>query len=73
MAITIDQAIRDLRARVKGEFSIKGIDDCADMKLGLEGLSYIERSRVFGNYPVNRLLPGETEKKRGGNHGSKSR
>lgn len=61
MPITIDQSIRDLQARVKGEFSIKGIDNCEDMKLGIESLSYIERSRVFGNYPVNRLLPGETE------------
>lgn len=59
--ITIDKAIRDLQARVDGEFSIKGIDNCEDMKLGIEGLNYIERSRVFGQYPVNELLPGETK------------
>ncbi len=31
------------------------------VQLGIEALEYIERSRAFGDYPVNRLLPGETE------------
>lgn len=59
--ITLDEAIRDLRARVDGEFYIEGVDDCADMKLGIEALKRVRNNR--GNsFPVlEQLLPGETK------------
>ncbi len=38
----LQEAIKDLRARVDGEFFIKGIDDCEDMKLGIEALKEIK-------------------------------
>ena len=63
MTISIDKAIRDLQARVDGEFTLpfEGIDDCADMKLGIEALKLYKRARE--QYPIIRpyWLPGETK------------
>lgn len=55
----IDKAIKDLQARVDGEFSIKGKDDCEDMKLGIEALKRITDQRR--QYPEisSKPLPGE--------------
>lgn len=59
--MNIDEAINDLQARIDGEFSIKGVDDCKDMKLGIEALKAIKLSRE--DHLVGRLahLQGETE------------
>lgn len=56
----LKQAIKDLQARVDGEFAIKGKDDCEDMKLGIEALKVVQSNRIYG-YP-NKIpeLPGET-------------
>lgn len=59
--MTADEAIRDLQARVDGEFSVKGVDDCADMKLGVEALKQIQELRSWSWYWREKLLPGETE------------
>lgn len=57
----IDEAIRDLKARIDGEFSIEGIDDCQDMKLGVEALKLLKWIRD-GHIPApDFLLPGETQ------------
>jgi len=55
----VSEAIKDLQARVDGEFSIKGKDDCADMKLGIKALER-HRDRDYHSYMVmHEKLPGE--------------
>ena len=61
MTITINRAIRDLQARVDGEFSIKGIDNCEDIKLGIEALKAWRRLKQGHQFTTASLLPGETE------------
>jgi len=66
--MTLDKAIRDLQARVDGEFSIKGKDDCEDMKLGIEAMKAIQRHRLDNMPAAFIVLKGETpeeETKRG--------
>lgn len=58
--ITLEKAIRDLQARIDGEFSIKGVEDCADMKLGVEALKREEAHRQVSKCGLKYLLPGET-------------
>lgn len=56
-----EEAIERLQARIDGEFSIQGKDDCADMKLGIEALKGVKESRrLWGDRGVP-LLPGETK------------
>ena len=57
----LEEAIRDLKARVVGEFSIEGEDDCADMKLGIEALRFYAKCKWVMNRYFGSLLPGETE------------
>ena len=57
----IDEAIVDLQARIDGEFSIKGVDDCKDMKLGIEALKRIKLGRDTPSGLSFTPLPGETE------------
>ncbi len=59
--MTLDEAI-EIKARTGEEFLMTDPDklDEAD-RLSVEALKYIKRSRFFGDYPVNRRLPGETE------------
>jgi hypothetical protein len=59
--MTLDEAIRDLKDRVSGEFNIEGKDDCADMKLGIEALKLVREMRQPGVIVNIKLLPGETE------------
>ena len=59
--ITIEKAIRDLQARVDGEFCIKGVDNCEDMKLGIEALKRLQNYRTRVLVSGCRLLPGETK------------
>ncbi len=59
--MAIDEAIRDLQARVDGEFNIKGEDDCADMKLGIEALKLVKLHRRSDFCYEDTLLLGETE------------
>lgn len=56
--MNIPKAIRDLQARVDGEFSIKGVDDCSDMKLGIEALKRIEAWRNDNDEDLLWDLPG---------------
>ncbi len=57
----IDKAIEILKDLL-GEGPQFSPDDRREaVQLGVEALSYVERSRAFGDYPVCRLLPGETE------------
>lgn len=58
--MTIDKAIIDLKARIDGEFCIRGVDNCEDMKLGIEALKLIQRERLLGLNPIETRLPGET-------------
>ncbi|MBA7701822.1 hypothetical protein ES703_110569 [subsurface metagenome] len=60
MLITIDKAITDLQARIDGEFNIKGVDECEDMKLGVEALKRVKACRPVDLYAPEILLPGET-------------
>jgi len=60
--MNINKAIRDLKARVDGEFSIEGEDDCADMKLGIEALKRIKNYRAYKYLAHTTDLKGETEK-----------
>ena len=57
----LEKAIRDLQARIDGEFFIKGKDDCADMKLGIEAMKCLQMVRRNYHSSASRLLPGETE------------
>lgn len=59
--ITIDKAIRDLQARVDGEFSITGIDNCEDMKLGIEALIFTRNVLKLMPIVFPLPLPGETK------------
>ena len=59
--MNIPDAIRDLQARVKGEFCIKGEDDCHDMKLGIEALRREIQHRQMAKSEYIWLLPGETK------------
>lgn len=49
------------RLRVDGEFSIKGVDRCEDMKLGIEALKCVKECRRLGTIHYIGLLPGEAE------------
>jgi len=55
------KAIKDLQARIDGEFNVGDVDNCEDMKLGIEAMELLERIRK--NPTVNKYstLPGETE------------
>ena len=57
----IEEAIRDLRARVDGEFYIKDVDNCEDMKLGIEALERLYKARHIPTPIDFSLLPGETD------------
>jgi len=59
--ITIDEAI-EIKSREGEEFLHTDPDklDEAD-RLSIEALKFIKRSRAFGEYPVNRQLPGEAK------------
>ena len=59
--ITIEKAIKDLQARVDGEFCIKGVDNCEDMKLGIEALKFRKGENEAGYLDLDDLLPGETK------------
>lgn len=59
--MNLQKATKDLQARIDGEFNIKGVDDCKDMKLGIEALEEIRRARVVSLFPENHQLPGETK------------
>ncbi|MBA7549683.1 hypothetical protein ES705_42175 [subsurface metagenome] len=64
----LSKAIKDLQARVAGEFSIKGIDDCEDLKLAIEAMKAIQRHRHTNMPAAFIVLKGETpeeETKRG--------
>ncbi len=56
----LSKAIKDLQARVDGEFSITGEDDCEDMKLGIEALQAIQRHRHDNMPAAFIVLKGET-------------
>ena len=59
--MTAEEAMKDLQDRVDGEFCPKGKNHCKDMKLGIEALKDVIKSRGTlrpGLYP---LLPGETK------------
>ncbi|GAH46217.1 unnamed protein product, partial [marine sediment metagenome] len=45
---------------VDGEFSIKGKDDCKDMKLGIQALKAIQRHRHTNMPAAFIVLEGET-------------
>lgn len=55
----LSQAIKDLQARVDGEFAIKGEDDCKDMKLGIEAMKAIQRHRNDNMPAAYIVLKGE--------------
>lgn len=57
--ISIDEAIRDLRARIDGELCFKGVDKCEDIKLGIEALRREQHNRSFEQTSIKALLPGE--------------
>jgi hypothetical protein len=59
--MTPDEAINRLQARVDGEFSIKGVDRCEDIRLGIEAIRVYIKSQAAGWYPPGYKLPGETE------------
>lgn len=59
--MTIDKAITRLQQRIEGEFYIEGVDQCEDMKLGIEALKYF-KMRQTRIHTINKIrLPGETE------------
>ena len=59
--MTLQDAIKDLQARIDGEFSIKGIDTCEDMKLGIEALKRLQDNRRDPEFDHWIPLLGETE------------
>jgi len=61
MTITIDEAIDELQNQCCVPNSVFLTPEYQARALGIEALKYIKRSRGFGEYPVNRLLPGEAE------------
>ncbi len=59
--MTIDKAI-EIKARTGEEFFNTDPDELNEAdRLSTEALEYVKRSRAFGEYPVCRKLPGETE------------
>lgn len=56
----LTEAIEDLQARIDGEFNIKRVDHCEDMKLGIEALKRVEDSRRLDPLYPDTPLPGET-------------
>lgn len=62
MPISIDKAIRDLQARVDGEFTLpfEGVDDCMDMKLGISALARVQQARKHYGTNIHSRLSGET-------------
>lgn len=63
MGITIDEAINNLKARVKGEFYIPMdvVDDCQDMKMGIEAMKKIKSWRTLFPNPTPTILKGEVD------------
>jgi len=59
--MTVDEAIRDLQDRIDGEFCIKDVDNCDDMKLGIEALKLVKVVRDSPYCPIHLDLPGETK------------
>ena len=59
--ITIPKAIKDIQARIAGEFYIQGKDDFADLKMGIEAMKYIQYLREIGCPGIISQLPGESE------------
>ncbi|GAI73920.1 unnamed protein product [marine sediment metagenome] len=56
----LSKAIKDLQARVDGEFAIKGKDDCEDLKLAIEAMKAIQRHRHTNMPAAFIVLKGET-------------
>lgn len=59
--MTLEEAIRRTQARVDGEFSIKGVDKCEDLKLLIEAGKRIIECRLADHTIKEDLLLGETE------------
>jgi len=57
----IDQAINTLRYIGRARTIMWKQEHYDALRMGIEALLYVDRSRSFGEYPVNRHLPGETE------------
>lgn len=59
--MNIDRALQEYQTWVESDYSPDLRPHINAVRLAFEALKYIVRSRGFGEYPVNRLLPGETE------------
>lgn len=59
--MTIDEAIRRMKARVAGEFYDSDPENLEDMRLGIEAMKHLRRGRENGEIYRLPLLPGETK------------
>jgi len=59
--MTIDDALKRMKARVEGKFYDSDPENLDDMKLGIEALEYVLKARRKISFTARSYLPGETE------------